>query len=151
MKKINSKELKEIVKAHELWLRSRSQRGRKADLSNTDLYGVILPKAKLIAVNLIGVNLTGADLSGADLSFADLSGANLTRTRLCWTILLGVNLSGADLSGATLHHADLRWNNLSRTNLKVATAKDCWIKGAKFSSPEDRARLLMLGAIEREE
>ena len=60
MKKISTKQLEEILAEHRLWLTGKG--GKRADLSETDLYGS---------------NLSGADLSGANLSFASLSKANL--------------------------------------------------------------------------
>ena len=74
-----------------------------------------------------------ANLSGTDLTGADLYRAYLT---------------GADLSGANLSDTDFWGVDLREANLKVATAKGCWIRKATFSSPKERARLLMLGAWE---
>ena len=79
----------------------------------------------------------------ADLSKVDLSRVDLIETRLYQADLSGADLSGANLCDANLSEADLR-----EANLKVATAKGCWIYKAKFSSPKDKARLLMLGAVE---
>jgi len=57
---MDSKELKEILEKHALWLQGDSK-GKKADLS---------------MANLSGAYLRGANLRRADLSMANLSGAN---------------------------------------------------------------------------
>ena len=118
VEKISLEELQRILEGHGLWLWSRGTKGCRANLSRADLYQA---------------DLRGANLSNADLRQADLRGSNL---------------SWADLSCADLYRANLPRAILYKANLKVATAKDCWIYRAKFSSPKDRARLLMLGARE---
>ena len=123
MKTITKEELQEILEAHKLWIDSGEQEGCRADLSKVDLS----------RVDLSWTNLREIDLSGADLSWTDLTGADLT---------------GANLSGAYLQEANLQGAYLSKTDLRVATAKGCVIYRAEFSSPKDRARLLMLGARE---
>ena len=131
MREISSEELREILEAHKLWLESREEEGRRADLTGADLSKIDLTGAFLGTVNLSGANLSGVNLIKANLSFADLYKADLT---------------GADLTGADLYYTSFWGAILYKADLRVATAKDCWIKGAKFSSPKDRARLLMLGA-----
>ena len=55
---MNAKELKNILKKHELWLNGE-EGGERA--------------------NLTGANLRGADLTEADLTGADLTGAKLEK------------------------------------------------------------------------
>jgi uncharacterized protein YjbI with pentapeptide repeats len=80
-------QLKEILADHKVWLASREQSGKRADLS--------------------GANLSGADLNGANLRNAHLYGANLRYAYLNGAHLNGANLSGAHLNGAHLRNADL--------------------------------------------
>ena len=133
MRKFSQDTLWKILKAHRLWIESKGKRGRRANLSMECLSGA----------NFSGANLSEASFSEADLFGANLCGANLQRANL-----YGANLYEANLYGANLQRADLYRANLLGADLRVATAKDCWIKGAKFSSPKERARLIMLGAYE---
>ena len=66
-----TKEVKEILKLHKLWLDNDPQ-GRRADLYGADLCGADLRDANLRDANLYGADLYGADLRGADLRGADL-------------------------------------------------------------------------------
>ena len=129
----NHKDLEKILESHKLWLEYSGQKGRRADFSRANLHVA---------------DLSGANLSKTNLYCAYLSGANLFNANLSFANLLGANLSEADLSGVDLTRASLSFANLRGADLRVATAKGCWIKGVRFSSPKDRARLLMLGAWE---
>jgi uncharacterized protein YjbI with pentapeptide repeats len=86
-------------------------------VSEANLSGAILRRAKLSAVDfsasiLQGADLSGADLQGADLSLDDLSGADLQ----------GADLNGADLQGANLKGANLVGvHNLTEGQIKSAT------------------------------
>ena len=72
----------------------------------------------------------------ANLSEAKLVRANLVRANLREANLREADISGADISGTSLSEADLR----------VISAKNCYIGGAKFSSKKDKALLMLLGA-----
>jgi hypothetical protein len=85
-------EIKKILDAHLLWIRTDGKEGSRANL-----YGANLSGANLYEANLSGANLSGANLSGANLSGANLYEANLS----------GANLYGANLSGANLYEANL--------------------------------------------
>jgi uncharacterized protein YjbI with pentapeptide repeats len=90
-------QLKEILADHKVWLASREQSGKRADLSG----------ANLIGADLNGANLRYAYLNGANLRYAYLNGANLRNAHLRNAHLYGANLNGADLNGAHLNGADL--------------------------------------------
>jgi hypothetical protein len=104
MKIYTTDQLKEILKLHQLWLRSE-EKGTCADLSWANLR-----EADLSLADLSWANLREADLRGADLSGADLRRANLR----------GANLRGANLREADLRRADLSWANFSWANLREA-------------------------------
>jgi len=102
---VNQEKINEIIKKHELWVKSEGKTGTRANLYGANLYGADLSGADLsgadlFEANLYGANLYGADLSGADLSGADLSGANLFKANLFKANLFKANLSEANLSGA---------------------------------------------------
>ena len=97
---MDSTRLKEILKAHEMWLAGEG--GERADLSGADLIGANLRGATLSGADLRGANLRWATLSEADLGGADLSGADLRGANLHWADLTGANLRGADLRCADL-------------------------------------------------
>jgi uncharacterized protein YjbI with pentapeptide repeats len=82
----------------------------KEDLSNCDLKGLNLERAKFLAVLLKHTDLSGANLINADLRGVDLSGANLT----------GADLTGANLCRSNLENANLTATKLDQTKLQVA-------------------------------
>lgn len=95
---MTTEKLNEILKDHELWLESKGENGKMADLHGADLRGADLHIA----------DLRDADLSAADLRDADLHGANLVRAVLVGANLSGVDLRWADLRSVSLRRADLR-------------------------------------------
>jgi uncharacterized protein YjbI with pentapeptide repeats len=116
MKTITHHELKRMLVNHELWLKTHSLGGKRADLSNT----------RLQDLSLGGVNLQGADLENADMRYTNLIGANLYGANLTDANLIGANLTdanlfcanlrGADFTNAKLQGADLRGADLCHTN-----------------------------------
>ena len=93
---MNPEKLSEILKQHELWLKTRftdNVQGQRADLRGAYLRGA---------------DLRGADLQDAYLRGADLQGAYLRGAYLQGAYLRGAYLRGADLRGAYLQDADLR-------------------------------------------
>jgi uncharacterized protein YjbI with pentapeptide repeats len=108
LREISPEELKKILDEHLEWIKSRGKKGRKADLSQT---------------NLKTAHLQGADLRQADLSFADFGSTNLREANfqdanLNHAVLDGAvdliasQLAGANLSGAKLPEAILKVDGL---------------------------------------
>src|SRR6185312_2859403 len=97
---VSPEDIKEILRLHQLWLDSRGAEGQRAVLSERDLSGCDLRKAKLALAVLARAVLRGADLTEASL--ADLREARLDRADL-----RGAKLIRAHLSGATLMRANL--------------------------------------------
>ena len=64
--------LREVLKAHKLWLTSDGKEGELADLIREDLRGLYLPGADLRGADFLWANLIGADLRNANLRNADL-------------------------------------------------------------------------------
>ena len=110
---MNKKELKEILRLHELWL-EHEPGGVRANLEGADL----------TLTDFSGANFSGAKLKGADLRFADLGGANLKGANLKVAHLEFANLKGANLECADLARADLRFANLSGTCIRKADLSD---------------------------
>ena len=79
---MNQEQLNVVLKQHKLWLDTKGEEGKRADLRYADLRNI----------NLRYANLRGADLRDADLRGAELRGSDLT----------GANLEGADLEGVDL-------------------------------------------------
>jgi hypothetical protein len=73
---MEAEKLKEILRLHEMWLKSESG-GERANLSMANLSGANLSGANLRGANLRGANLCMASLRGADLRGADLYGAKI--------------------------------------------------------------------------
>ncbi len=95
------------------------------DLSDADLAGRNLSRARLSGATMRGVDLRRANLIGTDLSGANLADALLTSANMFGVILQKTNLSNADLADANLSCAFARWAflpgaNLSEANLSYA-------------------------------
>lgn len=90
---------------------------KKAQLSKTEMNGVVLVDADLSQAYLSRANLTQANLANVNLDSAILAGANFTNAKLNNAKLIGVNLVGANFTGAVLDGAELRniafpaWND----------------------------------------
>jgi hypothetical protein len=93
--------------------------GKRADLTEANLYGANLTAANLTRANLTRANLTRANLYGANLTRANLTAANLTEANLTEANLTAANLYAANLYGANLTAANLTRANLTRANLTV--------------------------------
>ncbi|MGR3174845.1 MAG: pentapeptide repeat-containing protein [Candidatus Scalindua sp.] len=136
---ITMENLSEIQEQHIKWLKTKGEKGLRADLTRADLSGV-----KLFGADLRGANMTRANLSEAHLMFTNLSSADLTEADLSDAFLFKANLKGAKLAGAKLIRADLTETNLEMANLFAADlteAKLVWgtnMRGADLG----RANLL---------
>jgi uncharacterized protein YjbI with pentapeptide repeats len=103
-----TQELDDIIKKHELWLKTNKKDGRQADfVGSKDLGGADFTKKDMSQASFIGASMSLADLSystfdGANLSYADLSGADLS-----YSSFKKAQLYGADLSCAHLNDTDL--------------------------------------------
>ena len=105
---ISDHELAMELDAHELWLRTDGQQGRRASLRG----------ARLAAKNLQHCNLIGADLARADLRYVDISN--------------GV-LRGADLTDANLHGAYLDYADFTHSKLPISIRSCQSFRHAQFS------------------
>ena len=117
--KMTQEQLNKILQQHKLWLDTKGEEGKRANLMGADLRYTNLRNA-----NLIGADLRFANLRGANLVHADLRDANLEVADLEGVDLTGVDLSGADLRGADLRGTNLTGANLEGTNLTDADLED---------------------------
>jgi len=112
---------------------------RNADLSDTDLKGVILNRALLSGAKFSGADLKHAILHGANLRDADLSGAVLedallTASNFRGAILHSTILTYSDLSDTTLSGADLTYAKLFFANLTRATVDGATLDRAEMAN-----------------
>jgi uncharacterized protein YjbI with pentapeptide repeats len=106
LRKVDRERLRTILQNHRLWLKSKGEDGRKANLSHADLR----------EAELAGAMLCKADLHGADMRDLDLCEISLEEADL-----YGAELRGADLSGAKLKDVHgLVDDQLALTNLANA-------------------------------
>ena len=85
LKIVSPEELQEILEQHKLWLETRFDdevKGKRADLSATNLYNANLENANLYNANLRYANLRYANLENANLENANLRYANLRYANL---------------------------------------------------------------------
>jgi len=109
--------LQDVLAEHKLWLDTKGNSGKRANLIGAELINTNLSGANLSYANLIDANLEGANLRGANLIGVDLSRANLRGVDLRYAILSYADLEGANLRGANLIGANLRGANLVGANL----------------------------------
>ena len=131
MRKITKKELKEILRRHELWS-TNTPGGERADLSGVNLHRMDLRFANLAGANLTGAKLTYADLKNADLSEADLAGAYLCKADLRGADVTSANLTGASLINASLVGAMLTWSNLTNADLRGVDFRGANLRSVNF-------------------
>ncbi len=125
-----------ILDNHRLWLSTRGNKGKRADLSRCNLEGADLESVDLKKVVLSFACLAQANLSDANLEDADLENANLGAACLARASLKRVNLRGASLRGADLKEADLQEADLSGADLHGADLEGAELNNAKFSNPQ---------------
>ena len=77
-------ELDHVLNQHKLWLESNSNQGKRADLSDANLYCAHLPAADLSGADLFGADLRGADLSDSILNSKYMSNAKVDQSQLSW-------------------------------------------------------------------
>jgi len=148
-RKISKTELARILSAHEAWVDSRGDSGRRADLAGADLRGVDLRDAVLSGAVLRGADLRDALLGRAQLRAADLEGANLGNANLSGAMLESADLTGANLENAKLHLGDLRRANLARANLRGTSLIDADLQGCNLLHADLRgAGLLAANLLE---
>ncbi len=102
------RDIQKILKDHELWLRSGTVEGQKANLRGADLRGANLQETNLQETNLQWANLRGADLRESNLQETDLQETNLREADLRESNLRGANLQDTNLQDTNLQGADLR-------------------------------------------
>ena len=125
-KRIEAKELGDVLADHEKWLASDGKAGKFANLSgfnleNIDLSFRNLGKIVLKGARLQSANLHGANLEEANLAEADLSAANLRQASLQKSILCDVEFQNADVQDARIHDSDLSGADLTKANGLVST------------------------------
>ena len=151
MREISKEERNRILEDHELWLKGEG--GKRANLSDTNLYNAILEGANLKCAILEGANLKGANLNNADLTNADLTNANLSFaelnntnlkcvdlrfvnlefTDLKYANLICVNLNNSDLTNTDLRYSDLSHADLRQVNLEYADLRYVNLSNANLS------------------
>ena len=94
--------INKLLEDHHLWVISKGEQGKQADLSGMDLMGINVKN-----LHLKGIIMSDANLSESNFNCVNLSGAKLNNTNLTGSQLNGVNLNNADLTGANLSGANL--------------------------------------------
>ena len=121
-REISTDELKQILKAHYKWIKSRGKEGTRADLRLSKLKTIKLEKAVLAY----------ADLQQSNLFRVNLQQAILIRTNLKKSYLRQTNLRRASLFKANLEGAEIVGSILSNSNLTESNLKNCKCRGSDF-------------------
>jgi len=133
MKQITKSELERILQQHQLWLKTRGNKGARADLQGACLRYEDLRGARLRYANLRGADLQWANLVGAVLLGAALRGVDLREADLRGADLLHANLQGADLREANLRGVDLQCVDLRSVQLDTNIRRCYSFRRAKFT------------------
>ncbi len=138
--KPTKKEVSEINKSHEKWLKSKDD-GQRAELLRADFCHENLADHNYKFANLQQCLFVGADcaftifehcnLYGADFSGADLTGANFKGANICGAKFVGAILNGATIEDAPAWSAD--FTGASITGLVTTGAE---LEGAVFSDEQ---------------
>lgn len=92
-----------------------------AVLTGVNLRGADLSEAVLVGADLRGADLHGADLSGADLDSADLTGADMRQSIFSHATFRYTNLTGVDMREAEGREGQLSRARLCETILPDGT------------------------------
>lgn len=103
-----------------------------ANLSYSNMYGVLLRNASCRNTNFSFSRLVGAYANNSDFTVADFSYANLKIAEFSNSILYGANFKSANISGAIfenaiLDRADFRGSLMTKTNFNGASLLYCSI------------------------
>ena len=114
-KKLSREIIDNILRKHEVWLKTRRKDGEKADFTGA---------------NLSKVNFSGKNISGADFNRAILSNANFSKSELVACDFSSAQLDSANFSEADLFLSDLSWSNLEGANFRDADLHAVDLEGA---------------------
>ena len=95
LKEISDADLKKIIHDHELWRKTNGEKGKRADLSYTNLRGKQFVWGSLAQANLSHSDLSYADFGYADLKEADFSYSKLSHAKFDRASLSAVNFNGS--------------------------------------------------------
>jgi len=127
LRQISIEELKQILKEHIKWLKSKGKEGKRADLHFSNLKAINLKKTILSHANLQQSNFSEAVLEQANFIRANLKQSNLSQANIGMA-----NLSKANLEGAKIIGSILRNSNLTEANLKNSSCRGTDFEGAIF-------------------
>ncbi len=129
---ITQEHLDEILKNHQIWLKSNGKEGTQADFTNF----------ALIDNQLLGVNFEKAIFSSSRIEDVDLRNANLSETLFIGSNLIKTNFKGANLNGANFTNANLENIDFSHTKLDSVTWENVKVKNLKglSSKVEDQIK-----------
>ena len=154
IRKMTQKEVDEMCKKHEAWLKNRED-GARADFHNAYLCGINFRGKNLEQANFESADLSSALMQDVNLSRANLKGASLTFARAanakfndckadfaCFeeARLIGASFNGASLQSASFNDAIINFVSFAEADLRRASFIDAVTGGTKFATAQiDRA------------
>lgn len=130
--KISKNEAIEILKNHQLWIKSEGKKGKRADLSGADLSRTNLKGLNLSGAIFRSIQWGGANCEREDLLIVSFKNANLSGVCLEGTDLSEVDFKGATLQGANLRNVNLDFADFGEADLTNATLEGSNITGTSF-------------------
>ncbi len=119
-KTITKEQLDEVIKAHGLWLKDRSQ-GKRAELND---YRFGDPHGSTV-FDLSGIDLSDADLSGSSFFKAKLIGTNLSGAKLEGAHFMNVDMTDAVLDDSNIQNGSITHSDLTRVHAQRANFINC--------------------------
>jgi uncharacterized protein YjbI with pentapeptide repeats len=118
---LNSQQIADMLRLHQLWLNSGQKEGEKADFSNKEIWKYDFSDAQLHSVIFSNAILKFCNFKSADLSFANFFGADIYRSDFTNANLFEADFSFAALRGCSLKDSlFLTLPALKRSNLKAS-------------------------------
>lgn len=121
--RVSQAQLNIILKEHRLWIRSKKQCGKEADLSSLDISNLRASLESLSCVKFINsvaknVNFTRSSLREALAENANFTGSNFFSTKLTNGRIINCNLSSTDMRECLADYTDFSGSDLSGARLQ---------------------------------
>lgn len=145
MKKMTHEEAHEMVKAHELWLKTGGQEGAQADFSNKILFGM-----DFLYDNLDLAIFKDAKIDNCYFYCCSLNGADFSNSQARRLYLHPTSIEDADFSNACLIWSDYRADKIEsaiffNTTMAEGNKKNNWKglqKNAHLIKPNQQVDIL---------
>ena len=130
---MNKEKFYNMVREHELWLKSKGTDGKQLKLKNKCLKYITLKKSNLTKATLYNINF-----ESSTFKFVSFKEASLHKSNFKNSMITNVNFSNANLRKTNFKQATINYNSafncadLSRSNFRYASIRDCNFSNAEL-------------------